>query len=229
MGGCCSNQEEEHKEMIHKIISESNNSVTEEDVEELIMSTQCNFIIIIVNDTELYNIALYFKDLDVNHRSKLTNNQMLEFPYFRFSPLKPFLFRGLMLKEDKEFHDHIDDLDSPQNRTTDDIKIKGLTKTSKDSKGRSAAEIIEDQRLRDLKLPQCKKAYIGLKEFAKYLSVFNRKGSLDLKIKCNFLKTQFTLECLIRMAIRKLLIRIWIMYFVHWVKIMNLQMKSCIQ
>eukprot|EP00826_Nyctotherus_ovalis_P062493 TRINITY_DN9047_c0_g2_i2.p1 TRINITY_DN9047_c0_g2~~TRINITY_DN9047_c0_g2_i2.p1 ORF type:complete len:177 (-),score=23.54 TRINITY_DN9047_c0_g2_i2:183-713(-) len=96
---------------------------------------------------------------------------MLEFPYFRFSPLKPFLFRGLMLKEDKEFSDATEPDTSPFDNSNDQLR-----EAADESKAR--------QQLRDLKVPQCKKAYIGLKEFAKYLSVFNRKTPIDLKIKC---------------------------------------------
>ena len=126
---------------------------------------------LVVTDEELLNITLYFNDLDVSNRRKLTNNQMLEFSYFRYSPWKPLLFRGLMLKEDKEFDEITNDDTSIQ-------AVSGIKETS---------AIMKEQKRHDLNLSQNKSAYIGLKEFAKYLSVFNRKTPLDLKIKCKSL------------------------------------------
>ena len=40
MGNCC-DEEAQHKHMVKKIVSKSNNRITEEDIEELLMLTKC--------------------------------------------------------------------------------------------------------------------------------------------------------------------------------------------
>jgi len=195
MGNLCSQDEIRHREIVDSIIKESDNTITEEDIEELIMSTQCifnNFVVKIkVNDEELYNLFKYFKDLDIDKQKSLTNNQFLQFPFLRFSPLKPLLFHGFLLKEDKEFPEFATKEEDKKDKKPEEKKADKPATASKktpEENAKNVAKIVEDQKLRDQQnIPICKKHYIGFKEFARHLSVFNRKTPLDLKIKCIFL------------------------------------------
>ncbi len=133
----------------------------------------------------------------MDHQKKLTNNQMLQFPFLRFSPLKPLLFRGFLLKEDKEFPEFAGDAktaaaaagsEEDKKATGEDEKAGKAENESEeiDPTSKNITKLVEEQRKRDLKMVQCKAHYIGFKEFARYISVFNRKTPLDLKIKCTF-------------------------------------------
>ncbi len=143
---------------------------------------------------------MYYRDLDVDSQKKLTNNQFLQFPFLRFCPFKPLLFRAFMLKDDQEFpeyaHEDVKETAKAREEAKAKLKRDSAKKEQKqpvdnaDEEGKdddkNITRLVEEQRQKDLELPQCKAHYIEFKDFARYLSVFNRKTPLDLKIKCMF-------------------------------------------
>ena len=132
---------------------------------------------LVVSDGEIYNLVLYFKDLDTNNAKKLTNDQFLEFPYFKYSPYKIFLSKGLMLRDEGDILTDVED---------NSVIAKEEEKESKPAINDDTSKVLGDKTPFEILINKRKNAYIDIKAFIKYLTVFNTKTSIDDKIQCKF-------------------------------------------
>ena len=118
---------------------------------------------------------LYFKDLDKDNKGKITNDQFLDFPFFKYSPYREFLPRAFMLKDESEIAAYQEE-NLAFNKEDDKnplVQIEEDNKTGNSNRG----EIKQEQSIP--KVP-----YIDFKEFVKYLFIFSYKAPNDQKLQC---------------------------------------------
>jgi len=80
---------------IKNIIKNTRNSLTEQDLEEIMMNTQ-------FNEYELYRLHEKFLTLDRQKRGKLTNREFLEIDELKWTPFRTRLLNAFPLKTDDE-------------------------------------------------------------------------------------------------------------------------------
>ncbi|CDW79282.1 calcineurin b subunit [Stylonychia lemnae] len=88
----CRSSKEEH---LLKIIELSNNRLTDQDIEEIMMNTQ-------FNELELLKLYRKFKELDIIKRGQLTNKEFLNLPELKYNPFRSRLVDGFQLKSDED-------------------------------------------------------------------------------------------------------------------------------
>ncbi len=100
--GCRNSRER----VIEEIIGRSEHRLTEQDIEEIMMNTQCKPMLVTdpftVNEHELLKIFKKFQELDVTGRNMLTNKEFLELPELKYTPFRSRLVEGFQLKSDSD-------------------------------------------------------------------------------------------------------------------------------
>lgn len=204
-----------------KIITESNKSITQSEVESIVM--QSNF-----QPKEIYFLLIEFKKLNPNFENKISNSQLLSLPNFKYSPFRKSLIRALGLKEDiSTFQDEnplskrrlkyvtdenevmiMSKEDMFQNRLFD-INDKVLTKNEKERKDKLLLiqnyHIKEEEKIRNRgkvndndfinnhsnEIGIIGRQLIGFSHFCKIMQVFGENCRVDVKIKCKYIDISF--------------------------------------
>jgi Ca2+-binding EF-hand superfamily protein len=169
---------------IEKTKNISNNAIDERIIEQIILNTSCKLLPNLVDERDIYHLAIKFLKLEPNNKSLISNTQLLELPEFKYCPFRSHLLRVFKLDNDQG-----SDTDMFPNNvyaySLDPVSKLNQNNNFMNSfdKNKSGHHRRRDSYIRgDLMVG---KQYIDFKKFCEIMKVFNFRTPPEVKIKCN--------------------------------------------